>query len=55
MTLGPVWVECGSGCRETDIYAVLDFLFGVGFRYRHMSNAHLSHHNPGLNLHGLVL
>lgn len=29
--------------------------FGVGYRYQHMSNAHLSHHNPGLNLHGVVL
>jgi hypothetical protein len=29
--------------------------FGVGYRYQHMSNAHLSHHNPGLNLHGIVL
>ena len=29
--------------------------FGVGYRYQHLSNAHLSNHNPGLNLHGLVL
>ena len=29
--------------------------FGVGYRYQHMSNANLSHKNPGLNLHGLVL
>lgn len=28
---------------------------GIGYRYQHMSNAGLSHHNPGLNLHGLVL
>lgn len=29
--------------------------FGIGYRYQHMSNAHLSSHNPGLNLHGVVL
>ncbi len=33
LTVGPVFVECGSGCRETDVYAVLDFLFGIGFRF----------------------
>ncbi len=33
LTLGPAFLECGSGCRETDIYAVLDFLFGIGFRF----------------------
>lgn len=29
--------------------------FGVGYRYQHMSNAGLGDHNPGLNLHGVVL
>jgi lipid A 3-O-deacylase len=29
--------------------------FGVGYRYQHMSNASFSNHNPGLNLHGLVV
>ena len=30
-----------------------DFLehFRAGYRFQHMSNAHLSDHNPGLNLH----
>jgi hypothetical protein len=23
----------------------------IGYRFQHMSNAHISHHNPGLNLH----
>lgn len=29
--------------------------FGVGYRYQHMSNAGFSRHNPGLNLHGLMV
>ena len=29
--------------------------FGVGYRYQHMSNAGFSNHNPGLNLHGLMV
>ena len=29
--------------------------FGVGYRYQHMSNAGFSKHNPGLNLHGLMV
>jgi len=36
-------------------YAEADFdlgkHLGVGYRYQHMSNAHLGDHNPGLNLH----
>lgn len=29
--------------------------FDVGYRYQHMSNAHLGNHNPGLNLHAFSI
>ena len=47
-------VEMGSGITfpvsPTDPWSVV-----VGYRFVHISNAHIYHRNPGWNFHGYVL
>jgi hypothetical protein len=42
---------------QFESYAGLDLNLGrhtrLGYRYQHMSNAHLDRHNPGLNMHAI--